>query len=125
MDSAPNSIVIAPYAFLSEVKSLKHLAHAVSILGDSDGLPWPDFGLIPTLRLRADDIHAPATGMIAPAESHIRELIEFGRRWNGEGCIACHCKAGTSRSVAAAAILAAVLNSPESEALVRRVLTAK
>jgi predicted protein tyrosine phosphatase len=60
-----------------------------------------------------------------PLAEHIAELVAFGQRWAGLGSIVVHCRAGTSRSPAAAMILAAVLPGPKSDDLVRRVATAK
>lgn len=119
------AIVVSPYQFLQRATSTTRVTHAVSILGDSDRLDWPNFGLVETLRLRFDDIHAPARGWVPPGPEHITELIEFGQRWAGLGSIVVHCRAGTSRSPAAAMILAAVLAGPISDDLVRRVATAK
>jgi len=119
------TIVVSPYQFLQRATSTTRVTHAVSILGDSDRLDWPNFGVVESLRLRFDDIHAPARGWVPPQPEHITELIEFGQRWAGSGSIVIHCRAGSSRSPAAAMILAAVLTGPMSDDLVQRVASAK
>jgi predicted protein tyrosine phosphatase len=125
MSTRAPSIVITPYQFLSQTIQVAVPGHAVSILGDSDRLEWPDLGAIPTLRLRFDDIHAPARGWIPPGYAHIAQLIDFGQRWKGLGTVLVHCRAGSSRSPAAAIILAAILNHGHCDDLVRRVATAR
>jgi predicted protein tyrosine phosphatase len=119
------AIVVSPYQFLQRATSTTRITHAVSILGDSDRLDWPNFGPVETLRLRFDDIHAPARGWIPPSPEHIAELVAFGQRWAGSGSIVIHCRAGSSRSPAAAMIIAAVLGGAVSDGLVRRVAAAK
>jgi predicted protein tyrosine phosphatase len=119
------AIIVAPYQFLQRVTSTEEVSHAVSILGDSDRLEWPNFPGVETLRLRFDDIHAPVRGWVPPSHEHVAKLIEFGRRWAGSGSIVIHCRAASSRSPAAAMIVAAVLAGPDSDDLVRRVAAAK
>jgi predicted protein tyrosine phosphatase len=125
--SSTPSIVVSPYQFVQRAaSSTARVTHAVSILGDSDRLDWPNFGRIEALRLRFDDIHAPARGWIPPGLGHITELISFGRRWAAtSGSIVVHCRAGAARSPAAAIILAAVLSGPASDELVHRVAVAR
>ncbi len=42
-----------------------------------------------------------------PTEGHIKQLIDFGKKWDGSGNILIHCKVGVSRSSAATLILGA------------------
>jgi predicted protein tyrosine phosphatase len=120
-----SQLVVSPYQFLQQALAATVISHAVSLLGESDRLGWPYFGPIPTLQLRFDDIYAPTRGWVAPTHEHIRALIEFGRDWSGNGSMLVHCRAGSSRSPAAAMILAAALERPETDDLVLRVATAK
>lgn len=87
----------------------------ISILGPADQLSWPGLGSRDRrLRIECDDIQYPSTGYIVPTTEHVEMLINFLRKWNGEGDLMIHCKAGTSRSPAAALIALAMLN-PEEE----------
>jgi predicted protein tyrosine phosphatase len=87
----------------------------ISILGPSDQLVWPELGSTDKrLRIECDDTQHPSSGFIVPTIDHVEALIVFFRQWNGEGDLMIHCKAGTSRSPAAALIALAMLN-PERE----------
>jgi len=67
------------------------------------------------LFLGMNDIAAPAEGLTAPGESHLDQLLEFGRRWDRQQPLAIHCWAGISRSTAAAFILACAINEDLDE----------
>ncbi len=97
----------------------------ISILGQSDKLPFPDVGGRPVLRLAFDDTVVPSKTLIPPNRQHIADLIEFARRWNGAGNMLVDCRAGSSRSPAAAMISAAALGRPDGAALVTRIKLAR
>lgn len=97
----------------------------ISILGQADKLPFPDVDGRPVLRLAFDDTIVPSKTLIPPNTEHIAELICFARRWNGLGTLLVHCRAGSSRSPAAAMIAAAALARPTNTDLVLRVRSAK
>ncbi len=108
-------IYITSYWQLEADFSLLQPDWLISILGPADQLPWPELGSPPRrLRIECDDIQYPSTGYIVPTIEHVEILINFLRKWNGEGDLMVHCKAGTSRSPAAALIALAMLN-PERE----------
>ena len=48
---------------------------------------------------------------VVPSADHVRQLIDFGNRWAGDGTVLVHCAAGISRSTAAALILVCQRNS--------------
>jgi len=77
------------------------------------------------LRLAFDDRIVPSKTLIPPSHQHIADLIEVARRWNGVGTLLVHCRAGSSRSPAAAMIAAAALGRPNNTDLVLRVRAAK
>ena len=83
----------------------------ISILGPADQLAWPELGdRKRRLRIECDDIQCPSSGFIVPSVEYVEMLIGFLREWNGEGDLMIHCKAGTSRSPAAALIALTMLN---------------
>jgi predicted protein tyrosine phosphatase len=117
------SIVITPYYELGRALTEHDVGRVVSILGAaSDRLPWPEVGARPTLRLAFDDTHYASGGLIAPTPAHIDALIAFARAWKGEGTLLVHCRAGSSRSPAAAMIALAVIGRLD---VAQRVPTAK
>ena len=68
------------------------------------------------LFLGMNDIVVELDGMTAPGETHLDELLAFGRRWDRQTPLAVHCWAGISRSTAAAYILALAINPDLDEA---------
>lgn len=119
------AIVLSPYMHLAQVLKQADITHVVSILGHSDKLNWPDVGNRRVLRLQFDDTAYSSGNLVAPSREQIAELIEFARNWKGENSIALHCRACSSRSPAAAAVIAAALGRPETSSLVRRILLSK
>jgi predicted protein tyrosine phosphatase len=59
--------------------------------------------------LAFEDTNESSESFVAPIREQIADLIEFARRWNGAGTLLIHCRAGSSRSPAAAMIAAAAL----------------
>jgi predicted protein tyrosine phosphatase len=117
------AIVVCSFYHLSEV--IEQADAVVSVLGKSDKLLFPDVGRRAVLRLAFDDTNESPERFVAPNRKQIANLIEFARRWNGAGTLLVHCRAGSSRSPAAAMIAAAALGQPNSAELARRVRTAK
>lgn len=115
-------IVISPYQRVAEVLARERVGHVISILGKSDRLEWPSTGTRPTLRLEFDDTNADTELWRAPTQDEVRRLIEFARDWNGLTHLLVHCRAGSSRSPAAAAIAVAAIGRPD---LIEAVLLAK
>lgn len=97
----------------------------ISVLGQSDKLQFPEVGTRKVLRLTFDDTIIPSKTLIPPNREHIAGLIEFARRWNGAGTLLVHCRAGSSRSPAAAMIAAAALGRSDGASLVTRIRTAR
>lgn len=119
------AIIISPYQHLPTALDEADASHVVSILGRSDKLEWPTVGGRKVLRLEFDDINYSSGNFIAPSRDQIADLIEFAKDWSGSSALLVHCRAGSSRSPAAAIIAAAALGGPDTEALVMRVRTAK
>jgi predicted protein tyrosine phosphatase len=74
------------------------------------------------LFLAMHDIAAEMEGFRAPAETHVREMLEFVRRWPREKPLVVHCWAGISRSTAGAFITACALNPTRREDTIARAI---
>jgi predicted protein tyrosine phosphatase len=118
-------LVVAPYYHLADALKETDVTHVVSILGRADRLDWPSVGTRVALRLEFDDIGYSSGDLVAPTREQIAELIEFARGWNSSGSILFHCRAGSSRSPAAAMIAAASLGRSDSTSLAMRVRMAR
>jgi predicted protein tyrosine phosphatase len=119
------AIVVSPYMHVAQALNESSISHVVSILGPSDIIDWPNVGARRVLRLQFDDVSYSSGKLIAPTSEQIAELVEFARNWNGSTSILVHCRAGSSRSPAAAMIIAAALEQSDLAALVRRIGHAK
>ena len=58
------------------------------------------------LHLAFNDIAEERPGLIAPSETDVRQIIAFGRSWDGARPLAISCELGISRSTAALFIVA-------------------
>ena len=67
------------------------------------------------LRLRFHDITLPAPDRVMPATEHIREFLDFLDGWDETDVLLIHCRAGISRSTAAAYIAACYLHPDRDE----------
>lgn len=76
------------------------------------------------LILSLDDIEDELEGMVAPAETHVADLLRFVDGWKRERPIVVHCFAGISRSTAAAFITACAIRPERSEDEIARAIRA-
>ncbi len=76
------------------------------------------------LILSLDDIEDELEGMVAPAESHVADLLAFVQRWERRKPIVVHCFAGISRSTAAAFITACAIQPERNEAEIAQAIRA-
>jgi predicted protein tyrosine phosphatase len=80
------------------------------------------------LRLVMNDIVEPREDMILPNAGHVQALLDFVARWPQDGPLLINCRAGRSRSAAAAYIAVCALNPQADEravaALLRQASTA-
>lgn len=74
------------------------------------------------LHLVMHDIAVAQDGMTMPGEEHVRNLLDFARRWDRARPMVVHCYAGISRSTASAYIIAAALAPKRDEAELARTL---
>jgi predicted protein tyrosine phosphatase len=118
-----SGIIICSFYHLTEV--IEQADTVILILGKSDNLLFPDIGSRVVLRLAFDDLSCSSENLFAPNRKQIADLIEFARRWNGASTLLVHCRAGSSRSAAAAMIAGAALGRSDSAELVLRIRTSK
>ena len=67
------------------------------------------------LHLVMHDIAVAQDGMTMPGEDHVRNLLNFARKWDRAKPMVVHCYAGISRSTASAYIIAAALAPKRDE----------
>ncbi|MGX5850407.1 tyrosine phosphatase family protein [Mesorhizobium sp. PL10] len=67
------------------------------------------------LHLVMHDIAVAQDGMTMPGEDHVRNLLDFARKWDRAKPMVVHCYAGVSRSTASAYIIAAALAPKRDE----------
>jgi len=97
--------------------------HIVTLLKDTDRVERPR-RIVPAnhLILGMDDISMPMDGYIAPANEHVRRLLDFVRGWDRAKPMVVHCFAGISRSTAGAYVAACALNPRRDEAAIAQAL---
>lgn len=76
-------------------------------------LPFPQLG--PEyhgrhLQLRFHDILVPCENQVMPSAEHVRDLLQFVEAWDCKAPLLVHCRAGISRSTAAAYVAACCRN---------------
>jgi len=97
--------------------------HVITLLKDTDRVQRPK-SIVPAnhLILGLDDIATPMDGYIAPADEHVRRLLDFVRGWDRAKPMVVHCFAGISRSTAGAYVTACALNPHRDELAIAREL---
>ena len=88
------------------------VSHVLSILDPGEAEPdaFFQYEAHHRLDLRFHDIIEEREGMLAPQESHVRELLDFGKRLDSEPApshLIVHCHMGISRSTASMFLLLA------------------
>ena len=116
------SITIAPFKSVALLQKAHIFSHVISILGPRDGLEFPNIKAPHILRLNFDDVGYTSEFGRAASQDEISELIKFARSWAGAGNLLIHCKAGTSRSPAAALISIASINVSGKDQILRKII---
>jgi predicted protein tyrosine phosphatase len=111
-----SSIHVCSLSKLDEVVALTGAGHLLSLLAGGSEMVRPA-SILPAnhLHLVMHDIADAQDGMTLPGEAHVRNLLEFARRWNRAKPLVVHCYAGISRSTASAYIIAAALAPQRDE----------
>lgn len=105
------SILVCPLSKVGELIAEHHPGRVISLLDPAGSFPelGPEY-LDRHLRLGFHDILAPAENLVMPAAEHVGELLRFLEAWDRGDPLLVHCRAGISRSPAAAFIAACFLN---------------
>lgn len=96
-------------------------SHVLSLLSGISPFPATPSGVraVDHLKMMVGDIVQPTEGHVTPTEEHVREVIEFGRRWDRDTArkqpMLIHCFAGISRSTASAFMIACALEPKRDE----------
>ncbi|MCL6706883.1 tyrosine phosphatase family protein [Pseudomonas sp. R2.Fl] len=110
------AIVVAPLARIAEMAVRHGAREMISLIAEKQDFHRPAVIRAERhLKLGMNDIAFAGTGdLIAPAESHVDEIIGFARSWNRETPLLIHCWMGVSRSPAAA-LIASLAVAPEED----------
>jgi predicted protein tyrosine phosphatase len=105
-------IIVCPLSRVEEMVAA-HAPECVVSLLDPD-FSFPELGPAYQhrhLRLHFHDVHERAAGQVAPAASHVQQLLTFLEGWQRASPLLVHCRAGIGRSTATA-FIAACLHNP-------------
>jgi predicted protein tyrosine phosphatase len=109
-------IHVCPLSRLEETLSSSGATHLVTLLRADTLFERPASVMQERhLALFMHDIAEEQAGMVAPAESHVGQLLAFAASWDRARPMLIHCYAGISRSTAAAYIVAAALEPDRDE----------
>jgi len=99
-----NRLILSPLAHVDLIKKTFPVEFVISILSPRENCKVPSFSGANVLRLDFDDVGYSSDFGRAAESADILNLMKFSQDWNGAGTMLVHCRAGTSRSPAAALI---------------------
>ena len=109
-------VLVCPLSKVEDMVAAHEPARVISLLDPDRTFPELGDGYSGRhLRLRFHDITLPAPDRVMPATEHIREFLQFLDGWNETDVLLIHCRAGISRSTAAAYIAACYLHPDRDE----------
>jgi predicted protein tyrosine phosphatase len=109
-------ILVTPLSHIDAAIRRYRPSHMVTLLSPEHMIETPEgIDAAQHLRLGMNDVADVLVSEDPPSERHIRELIDFGRTWDGKTSMLVHCWAGVSRSTAAAFILLCDKRGPGME----------
>lgn len=109
------TIVVCPLSQVERLTRQLGVGHILTLLADTTRAVTPD-GVTDHLIVHVDDIVAAADTRILPDVSHVQQVIDFARAWDGATPMLVHCFAGISRSTASAFIVACTAQPDRPEA---------
>jgi predicted protein tyrosine phosphatase len=111
-------LLVCPLSQVEAVRATHQPSHLLSLLSPDGEKPvWTDVPPDRTRLLQFHDIAEPRPDHTPPSTAMVRDLLAFGRSWDGAQPMLIHCWAGISRSTAAAYILACDRQPGEENAL--------
>src|SRR5688572_30202306 len=116
-ETSMTTVHICPLGWVEATVAQTRASHLVSILRECAQVQRPP--AIPAdrhLTLEFDDITFPFEGARMPEAEHIERLLTFVAAWDRGAPLVIHCRAGISRSTAAAFITACALAPTRDEA---------
>jgi predicted protein tyrosine phosphatase len=108
------TIVVCPLSKVAETAEQHAAGRVLSLIGDPDLCVTPD-GVTDHLVVNVHDIVTANGSQILADISHVQQVIDFARGWDGSSPMLVHCFAGISRSTASAFIVACVLQPDRDE----------
>lgn len=112
------SIVVAPLARIAEMAVRHRAREMISLMAKEQAFHRPAVVAADRhLLLQMNDITFKGTGnLVAPDETHVRQIIGFAKQWDQSAPLLIHCWMGVSRSPAAALIAALALAPNQDDA---------
>ena len=109
-------VLVCPLSKVEDIVAEHRPARVISLLDPDRTFPELGDGYSGRhLRLRFHDITLPAPDRVMPATEHIQEFLGFLDAWDETDVLLIHCRAGISRSTAAAYIAACYLHPDRNE----------
>ncbi len=121
--SSPSNIHVCSLAALQDVVDRTGASHVVTVINPWS-MPQTPVGVVAAnhLKIAVNDIEEPQSGLVAPDDNHIAQLLDFVAGWQRDNPMVIHCLAGISRSSAAAFIAICALNDAVPELTIARAL---
>ncbi len=118
-------IWVSPLSAVHDVAAKVQPSRVVSLLSPGDQFPSLDgVGADAHHKVAVHDISEAKSGLTAPDDDHIADIISFLRGWSSDTPLVIHCWAGVSRSTATAFIAACVHNDDVDEGVIADALRA-
>jgi predicted protein tyrosine phosphatase len=104
------TLIVCPLSHVEAVVAARRPSHVITLLDPASLIDTLAGYESRHLRLGVHDISEAMEGYVAPDETTVRAVLEFGAGWDGAQPLLVHCWAGVSRSTATAFVLACERN---------------
>ncbi|MBB4955823.1 putative protein tyrosine phosphatase [Agrobacterium vitis] len=114
-----SSFIVSPLSRIAEMAVRHKAREMISLLAENQSFHRPAvISAERHLTLDMNDITFAGTGkLIAPQETHVRQIIDFARSWDQASPLLIHCWMGVSRSPAAAMIASLAIHPDDDDDL--------